>query len=106
MLRSPSLSRLSAALSHACLLQNHFTLNTLFPIPWYGHELLTTIRLRNILDSACTSWRFRGLLSLYSGDDFNSGMMRAAALGYIMKGGDFEELSEAIRRAAAADHSY
>jgi DNA-binding NarL/FixJ family response regulator len=42
---------------------------------------------------------------LYSGDDFNSGMMRAAAPGCMMKGGDFEDLSDAIRRAAAAEHS-
>lgn len=41
-------------------------------------------------------------LSMHSGDSFMASMMRAGALGYIMKGGDFEELSGAIRRAAGS----
>jgi len=41
-------------------------------------------------------------LSMYSGDGFNSGMMCAGALGFILKGGDFEELTGAIRKAAGS----
>ncbi len=38
-------------------------------------------------------------LSMYSSDGFVSRMMSAGALGYFMKGNDFKELSEAIRKA-------
>ena len=37
-------------------------------------------------------------MSMYSGDGFNTGMMNAGALGYILKGGDCEELMDAIRK--------
>jgi len=37
-------------------------------------------------------------LSMYSGDGFDSGMMQAGAVGYILKGGDFEELVDTIRK--------
>jgi len=39
-------------------------------------------------------------LSIYADDEFMAGMMRAGALGYILKGCDSEELSAAIRSAA------
>ncbi len=39
-------------------------------------------------------------LSMYSGEGFNSGIMRAGALGYILKGGEFEELASAVRKVA------
>jgi DNA-binding NarL/FixJ family response regulator len=39
-------------------------------------------------------------LSIYEDDEFMAGMMRAGALGYILKGCDSEELAGAIRRAA------
>jgi DNA-binding NarL/FixJ family response regulator len=38
-------------------------------------------------------------LSIYD-DEFMAGMMRAGALGYILKGCDSEELAAAIRKAA------
>jgi len=38
-------------------------------------------------------------LSMYSSDGFLTRMMGAGALGYFMKGDDFKELSEAIRKA-------
>jgi DNA-binding NarL/FixJ family response regulator len=41
-------------------------------------------------------------LSMYSDDGFISGMKRAGALGYILKGSDMDELSAAIRRVAGA----
>jgi len=41
-------------------------------------------------------------LSMYSDDGFVSDMMRAGALGFILKGGDFEELAETIRRTASS----
>ena len=41
-------------------------------------------------------------LSMYSDNGFVKGIMHAGALGYIMKGGDFDELSGAIRRAAGS----
>ncbi len=41
-------------------------------------------------------------LSIYDDDEFMAGMMRAGALGYILKGCDSEELSDAIRRAAGS----
>jgi DNA-binding NarL/FixJ family response regulator len=41
-------------------------------------------------------------LSIYADDGFMAGMMRAGALGYILKGCDPEELSGAIRRAAGS----
>ena len=44
-------------------------------------------------------------LSMYSDNSFVKGIMRAGALGYIMKGGDFEEISGAIRRAAGTGNS-
>ncbi len=37
-------------------------------------------------------------LSMYSGDGFVSRMMSAGALGYFMKGDDFQELSGVIRK--------
>jgi DNA-binding NarL/FixJ family response regulator len=39
-------------------------------------------------------------LSIYADDEFMAGMMRAGALGYLLKGCDSEELSAAIRKAA------
>jgi DNA-binding NarL/FixJ family response regulator len=42
-------------------------------------------------------------LSVYSGDGFNAGMMSAGALGYILKGGDFEEFVGTIRKVVHAD---
>jgi len=41
-------------------------------------------------------------LSIYADDEFMAGMMRAGALGYILKGCDSEELSAAIRKAAGS----
>jgi len=41
-------------------------------------------------------------LSIYDNDEFMANMMRAGALGYILKGCDSEELSSAIRRAAGS----
>jgi DNA-binding NarL/FixJ family response regulator len=41
-------------------------------------------------------------LSIYDDDGFMAGMMRAGALGFILKGCDAEELSGAIRKTAAA----
>jgi DNA-binding NarL/FixJ family response regulator len=41
-------------------------------------------------------------LSIYDDDEFMAGMMRAGALGYILKGCDSEELSDAIRKAAGS----
>ena len=39
-------------------------------------------------------------LSIYADDGFMSGMMRAGALGYIVKGDNFEEMSKTIHRVA------
>jgi len=39
-------------------------------------------------------------LSMYSDASLNSGMMRAGALGYVVKGDDFEELSKTIHSIA------
>ena len=39
-------------------------------------------------------------LSIYDNDEFMANMMRAGALGYILKGCDSDELSGAIRKAA------
>jgi two-component system, NarL family, response regulator NreC len=39
-------------------------------------------------------------LSIYADEGFMAGMMRAGALGYILKGCDSDELSAAIRGAA------
>jgi DNA-binding NarL/FixJ family response regulator len=44
-------------------------------------------------------------LSIYADDGFMVNMMRAGALGYILKGCDSEELSGAIRRAAGSGRS-
>ena len=41
-------------------------------------------------------------LSIYDDDEFMAGMTRAGALGYILKGCDSEELTDAIRRAAGS----
>jgi DNA-binding NarL/FixJ family response regulator len=41
-------------------------------------------------------------LSIYAYDGFMANMMRAGALGYILKGCDSEELYGAIRRAAGS----
>ncbi len=38
-------------------------------------------------------------LSMYSGDGFNYGMLNAGALGYLLKGNDFQEVADAIRKA-------
>jgi two-component system, NarL family, response regulator DegU len=42
-------------------------------------------------------------LSIYDDDGFMTNMMRAGALGYILKGCDSEELSKAIRRIAGSE---
>ena len=44
-------------------------------------------------------------LSIYADDGFMASMMRAGALGYILKGCDIDELSDAIRRAAGSGNS-
>jgi DNA-binding NarL/FixJ family response regulator len=44
-------------------------------------------------------------LSIYADDGFMADMMRAGALGYILKGCDSEELSGAIRRTAGSGRS-
>jgi DNA-binding NarL/FixJ family response regulator len=44
----------------------------------------------------------RSRISMYSDDGYMSGMRRAGALGYILKGFDFGGLSAAIRRAASS----
>jgi DNA-binding NarL/FixJ family response regulator len=41
-------------------------------------------------------------LSIYADDGFMTNMMRAGALGYILKGCDTEELSDTIRRIAGS----
>jgi two-component system response regulator NreC len=41
-------------------------------------------------------------MSIYDDDGFMANMLRAGALGYILKGCDSEELSGAIRRAAGS----
>lgn len=41
-------------------------------------------------------------LSMCSDDGFMSGIRRAGALGYILKGSDFDELSGAIRRVGGS----
>ncbi len=41
-------------------------------------------------------------LSIYADDGFMANMMRAGALGYILKGCDSEELYGAIRKAAGS----
>jgi DNA-binding NarL/FixJ family response regulator len=41
-------------------------------------------------------------LSIYADDGFSASMMRAGALGYILKGCDSEVLSDIIRRAAGS----
>jgi DNA-binding NarL/FixJ family response regulator len=40
--------------------------------------------------------------SMYSSDGFLYGMMEAGAVGYILKGSDFEDLTGAIRKAAGS----
>jgi DNA-binding NarL/FixJ family response regulator len=44
-------------------------------------------------------------LSMYSSDGFLTRMMKAGALGYFLKGNDFQELSGAIRKAMAIKSS-
>jgi two-component system, NarL family, response regulator NreC len=44
-------------------------------------------------------------LSMYAEDNFVSGMMKAGASGYILKGGDIEELTGAIRKARDSGRS-
>jgi DNA-binding NarL/FixJ family response regulator len=44
-------------------------------------------------------------LSIYADDQFMAGMMRAGALGYILKGCDSEELCGAIRKVAGSRKS-
>jgi hemolysin D len=39
-------------------------------------------------------------LSMCSAEECSSGIMRAGARGYILKGGEFEELTDTIRRTA------
>ena len=41
-------------------------------------------------------------LSIYADDGFMADMMRAGAMGYILKGCDTEELSDTIRRIAGS----
>jgi DNA-binding NarL/FixJ family response regulator len=41
-------------------------------------------------------------LSIYVNDGFMADMMRAGALGYILKGCDLEELAYTIRRTAGS----
>jgi two-component system, NarL family, response regulator LiaR len=41
-------------------------------------------------------------LSIYADDEFMAGMMRAGALGYILKGCDSEELTDDIRKTAGS----
>ncbi len=41
-------------------------------------------------------------LSIYANDEFMASMMRAGALGYILKGCDSEELCDIIRRTAGS----
>jgi two-component system response regulator DegU len=41
-------------------------------------------------------------LSIYDDEGFMAGMMRAGVLGYILKGCDSEELSDAIRRTVGS----
>jgi len=45
-------------------------------------------------------------LSIYADDGFMANMMRAGALGYILKGCDTEELSDTIRRVAGSRGSF
>jgi len=45
-------------------------------------------------------------LSIYADDGFMANMMRAGALGYILKGCDTEELSDTIRRIAGSRGSF
>ena len=40
-------------------------------------------------------------LSIYDDDEFMAGMMRAGALGFILKGCDSKELSDMIRRTVS-----
>jgi DNA-binding NarL/FixJ family response regulator len=40
--------------------------------------------------------------SMYSSDGFLSGMMKAGAVGFFLKGDDFDELASAIRKAAGS----
>jgi len=44
-------------------------------------------------------------LSMYSDNSIISGMMRAGAVGYIIKGDDSEEMYKAIRRVAGSGNS-
>jgi DNA-binding NarL/FixJ family response regulator len=44
-------------------------------------------------------------LSMYSDDGFISDMKRAGALGFLLKGGDFDELARTIRRTAGSSTS-
>ena len=44
-------------------------------------------------------------LSMYSDAIFNSGMMRAGAQGYLVKGDDYEKFSKIIRRVARSKKS-
>ena len=44
-------------------------------------------------------------LSIYDNSEFMANMMRAGALGYILKGCDSDELSGAIRRAAGSQRA-
>jgi DNA-binding NarL/FixJ family response regulator len=76
-------------------------------------ELLPDIILMDVkmpvMDGAEATGRILGempgmkilAMSIYDDDGFMAGMMRAGALGYILKGCDAEELSEAIRKVAA-----
>jgi DNA-binding NarL/FixJ family response regulator len=41
-------------------------------------------------------------LSIYANDEFMTNMMRAGALGYILKGCDSTELCDIIRRTAGS----
>jgi two-component system response regulator NreC len=44
-------------------------------------------------------------LSIYANDEFMANMIRAGALGYILKGCDSEELFDSIRRIAGSQNA-
>ena len=75
------------------------------------HELLPDIILMDMkmpaMDGAETTRRILAelpgmkilALSIYANDEFMASMMRAGAMGYILKGCDSEELTGIIRKA-------
>jgi two-component system, NarL family, response regulator NreC len=42
-------------------------------------------------------------LSMYSGENYNTAMLRAGATGYLIKGGDIDDVTTAIRQAADSE---